>query len=445
MDGLLGRFTPKPLRKLAGSLLGIRTQQKKEATHKREASQAKHHLSSASDVLHDSRRYSETRLEQQSNKTQPSAAVQEISQTLKALRQVTADAVAAGHKLSASTHVLEVREQLMDPYAGLMHPHGHIRPMKMLHKKAGMKEPRPAHQSASSDCCQEAGDSSIVEQSKPDVSSPQASSLTTSFTSCSGIESTVEYAVDDAQVSTPGSITNMTQKGGSWHSEAKPGSASTPVSSPESQQPCSPLQEAASAVDEQQTSHSSSQALVSEIAALTKMGLKQSNRTLVAELQPQKERTASAERRLAGWRATDTSELEAALRAARTETVGLTHSVKDLKGLLSGESERSKGLQQQLAEAQSIQKVSSAQASSTSWEQAGASTSEDAAPSATSWRPWTIVSLLRQHLLDREEYYRHGIQLLKECLDAMIVKEDIPALERQLEVKNQQLTHCQAR
>jgi len=61
------------------------------------------------------------------------------------------------------------------------------------------------------------------------------------------------------QVSTPGSITNMTQKGGSWHSEAKPGSASTPVSSPESQQPCSPLQEAASAVDEQQTSHSSSQ------------------------------------------------------------------------------------------------------------------------------------------------------------------------------------------
>ncbi|DBB14524.1 TPA: hypothetical protein ACH3X3_004804 [Trebouxia sp. C0006] len=109
MDGLLGRFTPKPLRKLAGSLLGIRTQQKKEATHKREASQAKHHLSSASDVLHDSRRYSETRLEQQSNKTQPSAAVQEISQTLKALRQVTADAVAAGHKLSASTHVLEVR------------------------------------------------------------------------------------------------------------------------------------------------------------------------------------------------------------------------------------------------------------------------------------------------------------------------------------------------
>lgn len=174
-------------------------------------------------------------------------------------------------------------------------------------------------------------------------------------------------------------------------------------------------------------------------------GLKQSNRTLVAELQPQKERTASAERRLAEWRATDTSELEAALRAARTETVGLTHSVKDLKGLLSGESERSKGLQQQLAEAQSIQKVSSAQASSTSWEQAGASTSEDAAPSATSWRPWTIVSLLRQHLLDREEYYRHGIQLLKECLDAMIVKEDIPALERQLEVKNQQLTHCQAR
>ena len=61
------------------------------------------------------------------------------------------------------------------------------------------------------------------------------------------------------QVSTPGSFTNMTQKGGSWHSEAKPGSASTPVSSPESQQPCSPLQEAASAVDEQQTSHSSSQ------------------------------------------------------------------------------------------------------------------------------------------------------------------------------------------
>lgn len=39
MDGLLGRFTPKPLRKLAGSLLGIRTQQKKEATHKKEASQ----------------------------------------------------------------------------------------------------------------------------------------------------------------------------------------------------------------------------------------------------------------------------------------------------------------------------------------------------------------------------------------------------------------------
>ncbi len=37
-------------------------------------------------------------------------------------------------------------------------------------------------------------------------------------------------------------------------------------------------------------------------------------------------------------------------------------------------------------------------------------------------RPWTIVSLLRQRLLDREEYYRHGIQLLKECLDAMIVK-----------------------
>ncbi|DBB06127.1 TPA: hypothetical protein ACH3X3_009683 [Trebouxia sp. C0006] len=157
-------------------------------------------------------------------------------------------------------------------------------------------------------------------------------------------------------------------------------------------------------------------------------GLKQSKRTLVAELQPQKERTASAERRSAEWRATDTSELEAALR----------------------------GLQQQLAEAQSIQKVSSAQASSTSWEQAGASTSEDAAPSATSWslftnsdlamqRPWTIVSLLRQRLLDREEYYRHGIQLSKECLDAMIVKEDIPALERQLEVKNQQLTHCQAR
>ncbi|KAL0049230.1 hypothetical protein WJX82_009204 [Trebouxia sp. C0006] len=164
-------------------------------------------------------------------------------------------------------------------------------------------------------------------------------------------------------------------------------------------------------------------ALVSENAALTKMGLKQSKRTLVAELQPQKERTASAERRSAEWRATDTSELEAALRAARTET----------------------GLQQQLAEAQSIQKVSSAQASSTSWEQAGASTSEDAAPSATSWRPWTIVSLLRQRLLDREEYYRHGIQLSKECLDAMIVKEDIPALERQLEVKNQQLTHCQAR
>ncbi len=49
------------------------------------------------------------------------------------------------------------------------------------------------------------------------------------------------------------------------------------------------------------------------------------------------------------------------MQAARTETVGLTHSVKDLKGLLSGESERSKGLQQQLAEAQSIQKVSSAQ------------------------------------------------------------------------------------
>ena len=43
-------------------------------------------------------------------------------------------------------------------------------------------------------------------------------------------------------------------------------------------------------------------------------GLKQSKRTLVAELQPQKERTASAERRSAEWRATDTSELEAALR-----------------------------------------------------------------------------------------------------------------------------------
>ncbi len=35
MDGLLGNFTPKPLRKLTGSVLGIRTQQKKEAIYER--------------------------------------------------------------------------------------------------------------------------------------------------------------------------------------------------------------------------------------------------------------------------------------------------------------------------------------------------------------------------------------------------------------------------
>ncbi len=49
------------------------------------------------------------------------------------------------------------------------------------------------------------------------------------------------------------------------------------------------------------------------------------------------------------------------MQAAKTGNVALTQSVKDLKGLLSVKRERSKGLQQQLAEVQSIQKLSSAQ------------------------------------------------------------------------------------
>ena len=49
------------------------------------------------------------------------------------------------------------------------------------------------------------------------------------------------------------------------------------------------------------------------------------------------------------------------MQAAKTGNTSLTQSVKDLKGLLSERRERSKRLQQQLSEAQSIQKLSSAQ------------------------------------------------------------------------------------